>query len=82
MARMYETFINLLVMLALTYAGLGLLFALVFVILGVSKVDELAHGSGPGFRLMILPGVVALWPLLLLRWVHGTKIPVERTPHR
>jgi hypothetical protein len=82
MAAMYETFISLMVMLALTYAGLGLLFALFFVVLGVARVDELASGSGFGFRLIILPGVVAFWPLMLLRWVHGTKIPVERTPHR
>ena len=25
-----------------------------------------------GFRLIVLPGVAALWPLLLLRWCKGS----------
>ncbi len=53
------------------YAAAGLLFAILFVILGIHRVDEHAHGAGVGFRLIVIPGVAALWPLLLLRWFRG-----------
>jgi hypothetical protein len=64
------------------YAACGLIFALVFVSAAVAKIDEDARASGIGFRLIIIPGVVALWPLLLRRWVRGLPTPVERNPHR
>lgn len=53
------------------YAALGGLFAIAFCAVGVSKTDAVAKGSGIGFRLMIFPGVAALWPLLLTRWVQA-----------
>lgn len=53
---------------ALAYLIAGLLFGLVFVTRGVDRVDAQAREAGWGFRAVIVPGVVALWPLLLLRW--------------
>ncbi len=50
------------------YAALGLLFAVPFVLFGVQRIDPNARRSGAGFRLLIVPGVVALWPLLARRW--------------
>lgn len=65
------------------YALLGLLFAVAFVSFGVTRVDAAAQGTGRGFRLLILPGVAALWPLLLRRWLQGAlEPPVETTAHR
>ena len=61
-----EWFVNLLT----GYAALGVLFAIAFVSTGVGRVDPAAKGSGIGFRMMILPGVAALWPLLLARWIR------------
>ena len=55
------------------YLACGGLFALVFVMRGVGAVDSAAHGSGIGFRLLILPGSAALWPYLLLQWVRVRK---------
>lgn len=63
---------ELLVDLGLLYFAVGVLFATAFVTLGVGRVDSLAQGTGLGFRLIILPGCAALWPLLLLRWM-GAK---------
>ena len=57
--------------LAGSYAAFGLLFAGVFMTAGISRVDPLSKGSGIGFRLIILPGVAALWPVLLTRWIRG-----------
>jgi hypothetical protein len=65
------------------YLGAGLVFAVLFVAFGVHRVDEQAKGSGAGFRLIILPGVAALWPLLLARWVRGVSEPrLETNGHR
>ena len=53
------------------YAAMGVLFAIAFVSRGVSQVDGQAAGAGLGFRLIILPGVTALWPVLLHRWIRA-----------
>lgn len=69
--------------LAMVYAGVGLLFAIFFVLIGVGRMDASAKGTPVFFRLLILPGAAALWPLLLVRWLRGqTTPPVEKTPHR
>lgn len=64
------------------YALLGVLFAPAFVWRGVEKIDPAAKGASWGFRLVVLPGVVALWPLLWRRWLRGSPPPVERNAHR
>jgi hypothetical protein len=53
------------------YMGVGALFALAFLLLGLTRIDHGAKGAGLGFRLMILPGLIALWPLMLIRWLSG-----------
>jgi len=58
-----------LVLLFELYAAVGVLFAIAFVIKGVKRVDQGAAGTGWGFRLLILPGSVALWPWLLRKWL-------------
>ncbi len=65
------------------YCLLGVLFAVAFVTAGVQRIDSQAKGSGLGFRMLIFPGAVAFWPLLLRRWVRGFSDPaVEQNPHR
>jgi hypothetical protein len=65
------------------YLVCGLVFAIPFVLLGVKKIDPHAvHGSW-GFRLLVIPGTMACWPLLLRRWATGVKEPPEECdPHR
>ena len=53
------------------YAAMGLAFACAFLTLGIVRVDPVSKGSGIGFRLIILPGVAALWPVLLTRWIRA-----------
>ena len=50
------------------YAAIGALFALAFAWRGAARLDPAARASGVAFRLIILPGAAALWPLLLVKW--------------
>jgi len=80
---MLETFAKAIVYTLAVYASLGLAFAVAFVWLGVQRLDSEAQGSGIGFRLLILPGVAAFWPMFLYRWRRGiAEPPAEKNPHR
>ena len=79
---MIERLVAALVTALEVYLGIGLLFALLFVIWGVGRIDPQARGGTWGFRLLILPGTVALWPLLARRWLRGLAPPTERSAHR
>lgn len=76
------TFAQWIVNLASIYVALGFVFAIGFVSVGVNRIDPAAKGSPLAFRLLIFPGVVAFWPLLLKRWLFGHPPPVEKNPHR
>ena len=73
---------NLVVVLLGLYLAAGVLFALPFVFRGVNRIDPQASGSTWGFRLIILPGVVALWPLLAHRWLRDLPPLEENNAHR
>ena len=69
--------------LAMAYATLGCLFAVVFVVRGAGKLDLAANGSPVGFRLLIFFGSAAFWPLLLKRWLSNPiHSPTESNDHR
>ena len=46
-------------------AGLGV--AVVFLLYGIDRIDPGARGAY-AFRLLLVPGIVVLWPLVLWRW--------------
>lgn len=73
---------NLVVLAVEIYLVAGLLFAIPFVARGVDRIDPVVRESSWGFRLIILPGVVALWPVLARRWITGMPPREERNPHR
>ena len=53
------------------YALAGVIVAVLFVIRGVNAVDDAARESGWSFRLLIIPGCAALWPLIMIRWIQA-----------
>jgi len=59
--------------LAGLYLGLGTVFAVAFVIRGVQAIDADARDAGLGFRLIILPGCILLWPVLFKKWIRVHK---------
>jgi hypothetical protein len=64
------------------YALAGVLFALAFLPRGIVRVDERLHESPVFVRVMLFPGIAALWPLFAWRWMTGRTAPDERNPHR
>jgi hypothetical protein len=52
------------------YATLGAITAVLFVIVGVTRVQ--GAPVSPGARILILPGAAALWPYVLARWIRAT----------
>ncbi len=65
------------------YLLAGLAFAVPFALVGVGEIDpHAAHGTW-GFRLLLVPGTILLWPLLAHRWLRGVhEPPEERNAHR
>jgi len=64
------------------YVLVGVAFALMFLPRGVTRLDPRVAGAPKILRLLILPGIVALWPLFAWRWIAGAKEPMENNPHR
>ena len=64
------------------YLTLGLVFAVAFAARGVDVLDPAASQSTRGFRILIVPGAMVLWPLLLKRWIRNTPQPTEYNNHR
>ncbi len=48
------------------YLLAGALFALYFALRGAALLDPAAKGSGAAFRLLLVPGAIGLWPVLLM----------------
>ena len=65
------------------YLACGLGIAVPFALVGVRRIDPHAARGNCGFRLLIIPGTMAFWPLLLWRWTKGMhEPPEERNAHR
>jgi hypothetical protein len=74
---------SILLIVAAAYLIAGFMFAVPFVIVGVGRIDPHAKHGGWGFRILITPGTILLWPLLASRWMRGISTPPEeKTAHR
>ena len=60
-----ETVIQVFLVFLGTYGALGFLFALYFLFVGAKKLDPLMDNTKKSVRLLLFPGVLATWPLLL-----------------
>lgn len=61
MMDMFWTGINI-------YGGIGAAVALIFVAIGIDRVDPAAHHAYL-VRPLLLPGLTLLWPIVLVRWI-------------
>jgi hypothetical protein len=58
---------ELILLLVKLWGGVGAIVALAFLSFGIDRLDEDARGAYV-FRLLIVPGVLLIWPLVLWRW--------------
>lgn len=65
------------------YLTCGAIFALLFLWRGVGRLDPLAAHGTIGFRVLVFPGVTALWPLFAIRLARRDSTPPDEwTAHR
>ena len=64
----------MIVLLAVTlYAVAGIVIAAAFVAFGVARVLPAPATVTLGARIMLFPGVAALWPYVLIRWLRSSR---------
>jgi hypothetical protein len=68
-----EQIVTIVFTVALVYLLLGLAFYPLFIIKGIAQIDPGAKGSSWGFLVIILPGVVLFWPMLMKKWMAIRK---------
>jgi hypothetical protein len=59
------------------YLVVGAIFAIVFVSAGLQRIDVAAKEMPLSARLLVFPGLVALWPLMLTKWLSRQQPPVS-----
>lgn len=70
---MLTTIVSIIFMAIAVYLFAGIVFTIFFQAKGLSKIDEGVHGSSWGFRIIIIPGCIVFWPVLLSRWRQAVK---------
>lgn len=55
----------------IVYLIIGFLFSIAFVIRGAYAIDKEVLNSPKTFRLLLIPGAILLWPVLLTKWVKS-----------
>jgi hypothetical protein len=55
------------------YLAAGLAVGVPFVAWGVNRVDPVAAHAPLRFRLLILPGCAALWPIMIVKWLRARR---------
>lgn len=61
------------VLILALYAGVGVVFGLLFVTLFAGRIDPTAKGMPIQARVMVFFGAAGLWPLMLVKTVTGSQ---------
>ncbi len=67
------TIVEIILIVVAVYLGLGVLFVIPFLVKGLTKVDEGAKGGTIGFKIIIIPGVIVFWPMMLHKWTNANQ---------
>ena len=65
--------VEIILIVVAIYLLLGVFFVIPFLLKGLTKVDEGAHGGTIGFKIIIIPGVIVFWPILLNKWIKAKR---------
>ncbi len=63
---------GILVWMAACYGGVGMIVAAAFLACGIERLDPAAR-QAYSFRALIFPGLVLLWPVVLVRWTRAAS---------
>lgn len=63
-----ESIVGIVFLLFGLYLLAGFVFYFIFLSKGMKSMDEATEGVKLGFKLLILPGTLFLWPFLLAKW--------------
>ena len=55
----------------LIYLLIGIVFAIVFFAVGYRKIDPSAAGTPWFVRLLWTPAALAIWPILIVKWLRS-----------
>jgi len=50
------------------YLAMGMLFSIIFLWKGITRVDPATRGSGFFFKALIFPGLCVFWIIFLIKW--------------
>lgn len=70
---MFVTILSIILIAIAVYLFAGIVFTIFFQAKGLSKIDEGVHGSSWGFRIIIIPGCILFWMVLLKKWMKANK---------
>lgn len=70
---MVELIISTVLILVGIYLLIGLFFCFAFFGKGIQSIDEGAKEAPIFMKILIFPGTVALWPVLLAKWRKTRK---------
>ena len=56
-----------------SYVAIGSILAAPLLAFGLPRFDPAVKGAPWTFRALVLPGVVALWPVLMHRWLNARR---------
>lgn len=65
--------LNVLLGAVAAYALVGLLVGIAIAAFGLGRIDPVTRDAPVVFRLMVLPGLVGLWPVMLVKWARAEK---------
>lgn len=68
-----NTVISIFLLLLSLYFVLGILVALYMVFFGATKLDPLMKETKKAVRVLLFPGIVATWPLLLVKFLKHQR---------
>ncbi len=56
------------------YLVIGIVFYVLFLSKLASELDQNTKGASIGFKLLIFPGIISLWPVVFSKWKQVKKL--------
>ena len=68
-----EQIVNLFFLSLAAYIAIGIVFTVFFLLKGIAVVDSASKDTSKVFKLLIIPGIIAMWPVLANKWRRSLK---------